>query len=39
MDYKDENGEYIYHLGSIAELPNGDYMFLKKGTEETNPEL
>ena len=39
MKYQDEDGKYIYHLGSIAPLKNGDYIFLKKGTEETNPEL
>lgn len=39
MDYKDDNDEYIYHLGSVAELPNGDFMFLKKGDEKTNSEL
>lgn len=27
------------HLLSIYELPNGDYEFLKLGTEETNPEV
>lgn len=39
MEYQDKNGKHIYHLGSVAELPNGDYKFLKLGTEETNPEL
>lgn len=39
MDYKDDNDEYIYHLSSIAKLPNGDYIFLKKGNEKTNPEV
>lgn len=28
-----------YHLMSVYELPNGDYEFLKLGTEETNPEV
>lgn len=28
-----------YHLKSIYKLPNGDYEFLKLGTEETNPEI
>ena len=28
-----------YHLMSIYQLPNGDYEFLKLGTEETNPEV
>lgn len=39
MDYQDDKGIYIYHLPSIAELDNGDFIFLKKGTESTNPEL
>ena len=43
MDYyeTDENGEkiYPYHLSSVAPIDDGDYIFLKKGTEETNPEL
>lgn len=40
MNYKDENGENIYHLGSIAEIPGTeDYIFLKKGREEDNEEL
>ena len=28
-----------HHLKSIYELPNGDYEFLKLGTENTNPEV
>jgi len=39
MDYKDADGKYIYHLGSIAPLTNGDFIFLKKGNEKNNPEL
>lgn len=40
MDYKDENGENIYHLGSVAEIPGTeDFIFLKKGKEEDNDEL
>lgn len=27
------------HLRSVYELPNGDYEFLKLGTEKTNPEI
>lgn len=27
------------HLGSVVELPNGDYEFVKLGNEETNPEI
>ena len=39
-EYKDSNGNYIYHLGSIVQIPNSeDYIFLKKGTEKDNPEL
>ena len=34
-----ENGYYPYHLGSVVELPNGDYKFLKLGRIEENPEL
>jgi hypothetical protein len=26
-------------LGSVAPLKNGDYIFLKKGKEDNNPEL
>lgn len=40
LNYQDpKTGEYTYHLGSVAQLDNGDYVFLKKGTEKTNPEL
>lgn len=39
MNFKDKNGNYIYHLSSVVELPNGDYKFLKLGKEEDNPEL
>lgn len=40
LNYQDpKTGEYIYHTGFIAMMPNGDYIFLKKGTEKTNPEL
>ena len=39
-EYKDSNGDYIYHLGSVVQIPNSeDYIFLKKGTEKDNPEL
>ena len=34
-----KTGEFIYYTSSIAKLPNGDYIFLKKGTEKTNPEV
>ena len=39
MNYQDQDGNYIYHLGSVAPLKNGDYIFLKKGKEDNNPEL
>lgn len=39
MDYQDENGTYLYHLPSLVQLPNLDYMFLKLGKEDTNKEL
>lgn len=40
MNYQDPNtGEYIYHLGSVAPYGQGEYIFLKKGREENNPEL
>lgn len=40
LDIKDENGNYPYYLTSVAKLPDSDdYIFLKKGTEKTNPEL
>lgn len=40
LNVKDHNGKYPFHLGSVAKLPNSDdYIFLKLGTEKTNPEL
>lgn len=40
LNYQDpKTGEYTYHLDSVTQLDNGDYIFLKKGTEKTNPEL
>lgn len=39
MDYQDEHGTYLYHLPSLVQLPNLDYMFLKLGKEDTNKEL
>ena len=40
LNYKDENGIFPFHTTSVAP-PQGteDYIFLKKGTLETNPEL
>ena len=40
LDYKDENGQFPFHLLSVAPLQGTeDYIFLKKGTEKTNSEL
>lgn len=40
LNYKDENGVYPFHLVSVAPLQGTeDYIFLKKGKEDTNPEL
>lgn len=40
LRYKDENGYYPFHLGSVAPLQGTeDYIFLKKGKEDTNPEV
>ena len=40
LKYQDpKTGKFIYHTGFTARLPNGDYIFLKKGTEKTNPEV
>ena len=40
LSYKDENGYYPFHLGSVAPIQGTeDYIFLKKGKEDTNPEV
>lgn len=40
LGYKDENKHYPFHLGSAAPLQGTeDYIFLKKGKEDTNPEV
>lgn len=40
LRYKDENGYYPFHLGSVAPIQGTeDYIFLKKGKEDTNPEI
>lgn len=40
LRYKDENGYHPFHLGSVAPLQGTeDYIFLKKGKEDTNPEV
>ena len=40
LGYKDENEHCPFHLGSVAPLQGTeDYIFLKKGKEDTNPEV
>lgn len=40
LGYKDENEHYPFHLRSVAPLQGTeDYIFLKKGKEDTNPEV
>lgn len=39
MQYVNEEGIMPNHLGSTVLLPDGNVMFLKKGKEDTNPEL
>lgn len=40
LGYKDENEHYPFHLGSAAPIQGTeDYIFLKKGKEDTNPEV
>lgn len=40
LKYHDENGYYPFHLGSVAPIQGTeDYIFLKKGKEDTNPEV
>lgn len=39
LSHRDKDGRFPYHLKSIVPLGNGEYMFLKKGTETTNPEV
>ena len=40
LGYKDKDGIYPFHIGSVAPLQGTeDYILLKKGTEKTNPEL
>lgn len=40
LKYHDDNGYYPFHTSSVVPLQGTeDYIFLKKGTEETNPEL
>lgn len=41
LNFKDSNGKHVYHLSSIAKLPDSDdYIFLKKGKDQfDNSEL
>lgn len=40
LNYKDpKTGEYTYHLRSVAPYGEDEYIFLKRGTETTNPEV
>lgn len=39
MDFKDKDGNYPFHLKSVVPTKDGNFVFLKLGTEETNPEL
>lgn len=40
LKYHDDNGYYPFHLRSVAPLQGTeDYIFLKKGKEDTNPEV
>lgn len=40
LKYHDDNGYYPFHLGSVAPIQGTeDYIFLKKGKEDTNPEV
>ena len=40
LKYHDDNGYYPFHLKSVAPLQGTeDYIFLKKGKEDTNPEV
>ena len=39
MDFKDKDGNYPFHLNSVVPTKDGNFVFLKLGTEETNPEL
>ena len=38
LNYQDENGVHSFHTGSVAPLGE-DFIFLKKGTLEENPEI
>ena len=39
LDFKDKDGNYPFHLNSVASTNDGNFVFLKKGTVETNPEV
>ena len=39
LDFKDKDGNYPFHLNSVVSTNDGNFVFLKKGTVETNPEV
>jgi hypothetical protein len=39
LDFKDKDGDYPFHLKSVVSTNDGNFVFLKKGTVETNPEV
>lgn len=38
-DFKDKDGNYPFHLNSVVSTKDGNFVFLKKGKPETNPEV
>lgn len=39
LDFKDKDGNYPFHLNSVVSTNDGNFVFLKKGTVESNPEV
>ena len=39
LDFQDKDGNYPYHLSSVVSTNDGNFVFLKKGTVEENPEV
>lgn len=39
LDFQDKDGNYPYHLSSVVSSNDGNFVFLKKGTVEENPEV
>ena len=39
LDFKDKDGNYPFHLNSVVSTNDGNFVFLKTGKIETNPEL